>query len=50
MAGMKTLLNKFKLALINWLREPFDEMDRKQERNDVRTIFTKPDKRRTWFG
>jgi len=50
MAGMKTLLDKVRRALIAWLRQPSDEMDRKQTRNDIQTVFTKPDKRRSWFG
>jgi len=50
MAGMKALLDKVRLALIAWLRQPFDETDRKRTRSDVQTVFTKPDKRRTWFG
>jgi len=36
---MKKLLNKLKLALYAWLRQPKDEMDRRQEQSDIQPLF-----------
>jgi hypothetical protein len=43
MAGMKNLLIKLRLALAAWLRQPIDEMDRKQTKSDVQSIFPTKD-------
>jgi hypothetical protein len=37
---MKTVLAKLKLILYAWLRQPKDEMDRRQDRNEIKSLFT----------
>jgi len=39
MAGMEKVLNKLKLALSAWLRQPKDEMDRRQDQSDILPLF-----------
>jgi len=38
---MAQLLATLKRALYAWLRQPKDEMDRRQDTSDVQTIFPK---------
>jgi hypothetical protein len=37
---MKTALAKLKLILYALLRQPKDEMDRRQDRNEIQPLFT----------
>jgi len=41
MAGMKNLLGKLKLALTVWLRQPKDEMDKRQTQSDIQALLPK---------
>ena len=39
-AGMKTVPAKLKLILYAWVRQPKDEMDRRQDRNEIQPLHT----------
>jgi hypothetical protein len=39
MAGMKNLLTKIKLAAAAWLRQPKEEMDKRQAQSDIQPLF-----------
>jgi hypothetical protein len=39
MAAMKKALAKLKLFLYAWLRQPKDEMDRRQAQSDIQRLF-----------
>jgi hypothetical protein len=41
MAGMNQVLAKLKHALYAWLRQPKDEMDKRQEKSDIPSFFPK---------
>jgi hypothetical protein len=41
---MKNVLTKLKLALTAWLRQPKDEMDRRQAQSDLQSLFPPKDK------
>ena len=43
MAERKNLLTKLKLALIAWLRQPKDEMDRRQAQSNIQSLFPPKD-------
>jgi hypothetical protein len=36
---MRKVLSKLKLAFIAWLRQPMDEMDRRQTHNEIQPLF-----------
>ena len=36
---MKKVLAKLKLLLYAWLRQPKDEMDRRQDMDEIRSLF-----------
>jgi len=38
-AGMKKLLAKLRLFFFAWLRQPKDEMDRRQDRSEIQPLF-----------
>jgi hypothetical protein len=39
MTYMRKVLSKLKLAFIAWLRQPMDEMDRRQTHNEIQPLF-----------
>jgi len=38
-AGMMKVLARLKLLLYAWLRQPKDEMDRRQDRSEIQALF-----------